>query len=66
MYCVSMAINIVKGVKEFISNAQHVLSVSYKPDMDTFTRTVKVVLVGTILVGILAFVISLIISFITA
>ena len=38
------------------------MSVSYKPDMETFNRTLKVVLVGVILLGILGFIIYLIIN----
>lgn len=40
------------------------MSVSYKPDMDTFRKTMKVVLLGTLLLGAIGFVISLIIGFI--
>ncbi len=54
--------NVVGKLKDFYSDAKHVMSVSYKPDMDTFKRTLKVVLVGIILLGILGFVIYLIIN----
>ncbi len=48
----------IKIVKDFYSDAKHVSSVSYKPDMDTFKRTLKVVLIGIIILGILGFLIS--------
>ncbi len=48
----------IKIVKGFYSDAKHVASVSYKPDMDTFKRTLKVVLIGIIILGILGFLIS--------
>ena len=57
-----MNLNIVSRLRTFYSNSKHVMSVSYKPDMDTFKRTLKVVLVGIILLGILGFVIYLIIN----
>ncbi len=38
------------------------MSVSYKPDMDTFRKTIKVVLIGTLLLGFIGLVISLIIG----
>ena len=54
--------NVVGKLKDFYSDAKHVMSVSYKPDMDTFKRTLKVVLVGIILLGVLGFAIYLIIN----
>lgn len=38
------------------------MSVSYKPDIDTFRKTIKVVLLGTLLLGFIGLVISLIIG----
>jgi protein translocase SEC61 complex gamma subunit len=58
-----MALDPIKSLKEFLSSSRHVLSVSYKPDTETFIRTVKIVLIGTLIVGILGFVISLIVGF---
>ncbi len=52
----------IGSIKTFVSDSKHVMSVSYKPDMETFKRTLKVVLVGTILLGILGFIIYLIIN----
>lgn len=54
--------NIAGKLRDFYSDAKHVMSVSYKPDMDTFKRTLKIVLIGIILLGILGFVIYLIIN----
>ncbi len=52
----------ITSLKTFYSNSKHVLSVSYKPDMDTFKRTLKVVIIGILLLGILGFIISTIIN----
>ncbi|MCL5008477.1 MAG: protein translocase SEC61 complex subunit gamma [Candidatus Marsarchaeota archaeon] len=57
-----MNINIIQRLRGFISNSKHVMSVSYKPGTDAFMRTMKVVLLGTILLGIVGFVISIIIG----
>ena len=57
-----MKFNPISGIKGFYSDAKHIASVSYKPDVDTFKRTLKVVLLGIIILGILGFVISLIIN----
>ena len=57
-----MNLNPIQAIKNFYADSKHVMSVSYKPDMDTFKRTLKVVLLGIILLGILGFVIYLIIN----
>ncbi len=61
---ISMDLNIhpIKSLKEFYSDAKHVASVSYKPDSATFKRTLKVVLVGILILGVLGFIISFIIN----
>jgi len=61
-----MNLNIVSILRNFISNSKHVLSVSYKPGTDAFVRTMKVVLLGTILLGIVGYAISVIVSFIAS
>ncbi len=52
----------IGSVKGFYSDAKHVASVSYKPDMDTFRRTLKIVLLGIILLGVMGFIIYVIIN----
>ncbi|MEM0124073.1 MAG: protein translocase SEC61 complex subunit gamma [Candidatus Micrarchaeaceae archaeon] len=59
------AANIADKLKQFYADSKHVMSVSYKPDMSTFKRTLKVVLFGTLLVGLLAYIIYIVISLIT-
>ena len=61
-----MVLNIAQKLKGFISNSKHVMSVSYKPSTDAFMRTVKVVLIGTLLLGVAGFIISIIISLVTS
>ncbi|MEM0086989.1 MAG: protein translocase SEC61 complex subunit gamma [Candidatus Micrarchaeaceae archaeon] len=57
--------NISQKLKQFYEDSKHVISVSYKPDMSTFRRTLKIVLFGTLLVGVLAYVIYIVMSLIT-
>lgn len=52
-----MAFNPIKSLREFYADAKHVLSVSYRPDRDTFMRTVKIVVVGILILGVLGFII---------
>ncbi|MDE1768160.1 MAG: protein translocase SEC61 complex subunit gamma [Candidatus Micrarchaeota archaeon] len=54
--------NPIAKLKSFYADAKHVASVSYKPDTDTFRRTLKIVLLGIIILGILGFLIYVIIN----
>ena len=56
-------LNPVPKLKRFYSDARHIISVSYKPDTASFKRTLKIVLIGIIILGILGFIISEIINF---
>jgi len=49
----------------FIADSKRVLEISYKPDQKTFNRTLKIVLIGTLILGVLGFIIATIITFIT-
>ena len=51
-------------LKHFYENSKHVISISYKPSMSDFKKTVKIVLYGTLAIGILGYIISLIVSLI--
>ncbi len=57
-----MKFNIVSMLKDFYANSKHVLSISYKPTMDAFKKTLKIVLLGTIAIGVMGFIIALIIG----
>jgi protein translocase SEC61 complex gamma subunit len=49
-------------LRSFITNARHILYVSYKPGEERFKRTAKIVILGIILAGVLGLVIAIIIS----
>jgi len=57
-----MNLNLIQKTKQFFADSKHVLSVSYKPDMPTFKRTLKIVLFGALIIGILGYIISIIID----
>ncbi|MDE1856240.1 MAG: protein translocase SEC61 complex subunit gamma [Candidatus Micrarchaeota archaeon] len=59
-----MNFNPLPGIKSFYENARHILNISYKPKMEHFQRTMKIVLFGTLIVGILGYLISLIVTLI--
>lgn len=53
----------ISSLKKFNEDVRHVVGISYKPNMDTFMKTLKVVLIGTLLIGLLGYIISVIIGF---
>lgn len=55
----------IKSITGFIDDSKRVLAISYKPDQETFMRTVKIVLLGTIILGVLGFIIAEIIGLVT-
>lgn len=57
-----MNLNPIPRLKQFYENSQRILSISYKPNTSEFMRTLKIVLLGTLVLGIMGYVISLIIG----
>ena len=54
------------NIKNFISNARHILYVSYKPSEQRFKRTAKIIILGIVLIGTVGFIIAIIISLLVA
>ncbi len=54
----------VGSLKQFWDDAQRMLSVSYKPSAVEFKRTLKIVLFGTIVLGIIGYLISIVVGLI--
>lgn len=52
----------IGNLKSFITNARHILYVSYKPGNDRFRRTAKIIIFGIVIIGLLGFVIAIIVS----
>lgn len=57
-----MKLNFMPDFKSFYANARHVINISYKPNVQHFSKTLKIVLVGTLIVGILGYIISFIVE----
>jgi protein translocase SEC61 complex gamma subunit len=55
-------LNPIPKLKRFYSDSKHIISVSYKPDSHAFKKTLKIVLLGIIILGILGFIIAEIIN----
>jgi protein translocase SEC61 complex gamma subunit len=59
-----MAFDPLNSIKKFFADARHILSISNKPSNEEFKRTLKVVLFGTLVLGIFGYIISLIVGLI--
>ncbi len=59
-----MELNPIKKLRSFYDDSKHVLSVSYRPDVQAFERTLKIVVLGILILGILGFIIYEIVFFI--
>jgi protein translocase SEC61 complex gamma subunit len=59
-----MDLNPIPKVVRFYDDAKRMLNISYKPGMNEFKRTLKIVLLGTIILGIMGYLISIVIGLI--
>ncbi len=60
-----MAIISMAKIRGFMENAKHVMHISYRPTSHEFNMSARIVILGILIVGILGFIISLIVGFIT-
>lgn len=61
-----MNLNPIPKIKNFISESRRILSVSYKPSTDAFKRTLKIILIGIVILGLMSFVIATLVGFIAS
>lgn len=54
--------NVVQSVRKFISDSKHVLSISYKPTEQEFNKSIRVILLGIAIIGVMGFILAIIIS----
>jgi protein translocase SEC61 complex gamma subunit len=59
-----MNLNPIPKLKQFYDDSKRMLSIANKPGMQEFKRTLKIVLFGTIVLGIVGYVISIIVGLI--
>ncbi len=59
-----MNLNPIPKIVQFYDDAKRMISISYKPGTNEFKRTLKIVLLGTIVLGIMGYIISIIIGLI--
>ena len=56
--------DILGSFKKFRNNSRHVLSISYKPTSDEFSKAAKLIIFGILLIGVVGFIIAIVISLI--
>ena len=59
-----MNLNPIPKIRQFYEDASRIMAISYKPGTQEFKRTLKIVLLGTIVLGVIGYLISIIIGFI--
>jgi protein translocase SEC61 complex gamma subunit len=59
-----MKLNPIPRIKSFINDSKRIFGVSYKPNMDAFKRTLKIILIGILILGVMSYVISSILGFV--
>lgn len=57
-----VSIDVIGKLRKFIENSKHVLSISYKPTNAQFKKSAKLVIVGILLMGLIGFIISILVS----
>ncbi len=57
-----MKLNPIASMKRFYEESKHIMSVSYKPTHDEFMRTLKIVVLGIVILGFMGFIIALILQ----
>jgi protein translocase SEC61 complex gamma subunit len=55
---------ITEKLGKFITNARHVLSISYKPTKQEFNKAARLIIFGILLIGSIGFVMAIVISLI--
>ncbi|MEM3181281.1 MAG: protein translocase SEC61 complex subunit gamma [Candidatus Micrarchaeaceae archaeon] len=60
-----MNFNPISGFKHFYEESKHIMNVSYKPTHAEFMRTLKIVTIGVIILGVIGFIIAIIIGALT-
>ncbi|MGD0510416.1 MAG: protein translocase SEC61 complex subunit gamma [Candidatus Micrarchaeaceae archaeon] len=54
--------NIQTSIKKFITNARHVMSISYKPTREEYEKAAKLIILGILLLGTIGFIVAILVS----
>ncbi|MCL5430378.1 MAG: protein translocase SEC61 complex subunit gamma [Candidatus Marsarchaeota archaeon] len=55
----------MSNLKAFIQNSKHILNISYKPSNEEFSKTARIIIIGILIIGVVGFVISVLVSIIS-
>jgi protein translocase SEC61 complex gamma subunit len=55
-------VNIQTSIKKFITNARHVMSISYKPTREEYEKAAKLIILGILLLGTIGFIVAILVS----
>ncbi len=59
-------LNPMPKLRSFVSDSRRILSVSYKPTNEAFKRTLKIILLGILILGVMSFVIAGLVGFLAS
>ena len=59
-----MNLNPIPKIKQFLDDANRIMAISYKPGAQEYKRTLKIVLIGTLILGTIGYLISIIVGLI--
>ncbi len=58
--------SLITNFRNFITNARHILYVSYKPSEDRYKKTAKIIIIGIVIIGTMGLIIAIVISLLVA
>ncbi len=61
---INMKFNIILNLKTFFLSSKRIINISYKPSKQEFNKTIKILIIGILLIGLIGFVISIIVNLI--
>jgi protein translocase SEC61 complex gamma subunit, archaeal and eukaryotic len=59
---IKMNLNIISIFKSFFSSSKRIINISYKPSRHEFNKSIRIIIIGILIIGLLGFVMSIIIG----
>lgn len=59
---INMKFNIISDLKTFFLSSKRIINISYKPSKQEFNKTIKILIIGILLIGLIGFAISIIVN----
>lgn len=58
----SMQLNFGTKLRAFLDNSKHILHISYKPSMQEFSKTARIIILGILVIGAIGYIISIVVG----